>query len=119
MREVPPGLSAEDARSWQLNAAALVAAADAWERWGPKIRANLATMRRACPSAGAALDRLEALVGDGPAALAAAMLAATAEGQVLRSCSPLAGILPEAERQRVLRATRRVGTEAAPREGMA
>ncbi|MGC8476640.1 MAG: hypothetical protein ACP5NP_09835 [Acetobacteraceae bacterium] len=107
MQADPPPLSAEDNRSWHLNAAALARAVADWERWEPKIRANLATARRAAGPACPWLDRLEALVDQGSEALREAMLAITAEGQVPRSCSPLAGILPEADRQRVLRATSR------------
>lgn len=102
----PGSLSAEDRRSWQLNAAALAIAVADWERWVPKLRANLATMRQANPPARVYLDRIEALIGEGPISFRDAMLAVTDEGQVLRSCSPLAGIMPDAERQRVLRATR-------------
>ena len=60
----PGSLSAEDRRWWQLNAAALAIAIADWDRWVPKLRANLATMRQANPPARVHLDRIEALIGE-------------------------------------------------------
>lgn len=79
----------------------------------PKIRATVATARRANPSARAYLDRIEALAGEGPISFREAMLTLTDAGRVLRSCSPRAGISSQPERQRVLRATRGLGAVTA------
>lgn len=100
-------LSPEDLRSWRLNEAALAHACRDWGRVAPIIRRNLDRLRRERRIAPGYLDRCAELFLRGPETMRAAFLDLTHEGQVLRSIHPFAGLLTPAERNAILRETRR------------
>jgi len=100
-------LSLEDRRSWQLNAAAIKHACADWPTAKIIVAQNLDRMdlgRRVAPGY---VSRCRDLLRLGPEAMKAAFLALDDDGQVLRSIHPWAGLLPNAERLAILRATRR------------
>lgn len=103
-------LSPEDLRSFRLNEAALARAAEDWPGARALIARNLAAMRRHGRVAPSLLDRCEALLDRGPAAMAAAFLALAPEAQALRSVHPFAGLLTPRERTGIIRATSRRGS---------
>jgi hypothetical protein len=98
-----PRLSPEDERSWRLNEAALDAAAADWPTASAKILDHLerlATHKSASPNL---IRRYRELVGLGPSALRAEVLAMTDQGQALRSLHPLAGLVEPKLRYKIIR----------------
>ena len=102
-------LTPEDRRSWRLNEASIRHAMADWPSARRLVTANLDRMARNERVAPAYITRCRGLLEQGPEAMKAAFLALTDEGQVLRSVHPWAGLLPDAERMAILRATRRPG----------
>ena len=86
-------LSAEDERSWRLNAAALDAAAADWPRARLLIRGNLARMSAAGRASPELVRRYRWLVDQGLDTLRSEVLARDDRGQALRSLHPLAGLV--------------------------
>ncbi len=69
-------------------------------------RKNIAVINRASPNSRSYMDTWEALLSGPFDVLRARVLALTDEGQVLRSTTPLAGLVDEETRQALLRSLR-------------
>jgi hypothetical protein len=98
-----PRLSPEDERSWRLNEAALDAAAADWPTAAAKILDHLARLATHNSASPALIRRYRELVGLGPSALRAEVLAVTDQGQALRSLHPLAGLVEPKLRYKIIR----------------
>lgn len=99
----------EDRRSWRLNAAAIAHARADWPKAKAVINLNLDRMEQRQTVSPAYIARCRGLVALGIDEAAAAFLALTEEGQVLRSVHPWAGLLPNDERLKILAETMRPG----------
>lgn len=102
-RKAPSAMTREDRQSLILNSRALQAARHDWPGAIGVIRRNLDTMRAAKSCSARYLDKWQQLIAQGPDVLATVVLAETDEGQVLRSVSPLGGILTEGDRLRIIK----------------
>lgn len=100
-------LTPEDKRSWRLNEAALAHASRDWPSASKIIARNLDRLEREQRAAPAYIARCRDLFAQGPDEMREAFLALTDEGQVLRSIHPFAGLLPQREREMILRQTRK------------
>src|SRR5262249_31955187 len=96
-------MTQEDRQSLILNSRALQAARHDWPRAVGIICRNLATMRAAESCSARYLDTWQRLTAQGPDVLATVVLAETDEGQVLRSVSPLGGLLSKSDRLRIIK----------------
>lgn len=102
------GLTQEDRRSWHLNAASIAHACGDWPRARRILVRNLDRMDREHRVAPAYVAKIRSLMEQGPEVMKERFLALTDEGQMLRSIHPWAGLLPNAERLEILRATKRM-----------
>jgi hypothetical protein len=96
-------MNREDTQSLELTKAALRHAAERWPEAKQLMLRNIATIRSAESCSERYIERWEELIQGRFAELCAVVLADTDEGQVLRSASPLAGLIPEEERLEIIR----------------